>query len=202
MLLSFLIVFFKLLKINKLPLEEFIDVVSKHVECEKSIASEIASLTDCNLQQALHLGMNIVDGDNFQLFCSMMRCAYRLAYFANKIDKTDFDTADTTIRELTTLGREKQKNFLTYSLNLIRKCVLLSCNAEQLVKMPDQEDKWVHDFAPFVNATNGHYMVEAFNNALNDIAKNGNPMIVFTDLLFLIGQIIRVGDPRLNRKNA
>ncbi|MBO4739789.1 MAG: hypothetical protein J5606_09575 [Bacteroidales bacterium] len=189
----------QLFKINRLPSEDFIKIVAQHIDCDESIAEEIASLTDFNLQQALQLGVNIVNVDYFQKVCTMMRCAYRLVYLkTGKID-IDFATTDKLIKELVALGREKQKDFLSYSLNLIRKCILLSCNAEDLVKCPQQESEWLYSFAPFVNATNGQYMVEVFTAAMNDIANNGNPTIVFTDMFFQIGQVIRMGDPRLNK---
>ena len=189
----------QLFKINRLPSEDFIKIVARHIDCVENIAEEIASLTDFNLQQALQMGVNIVNVDYFQKVCTMMRCAYRLVYHkTGKID-IDFDVTDKLIKELVAWGREKQKDFLHYSLNLIRKCILLSCNAEELVKSPQQESEWLHSFAPFVNATNGQYMVEVFTNAMNDIASNGNATIVFTDMFFQIGQIIRMGDPRLNK---
>ena len=63
----------QLFKINRLPSEDFIKIVAQHIDCDESIAEEIASLTDFNLQQALQLGVNIVNVDYFQKVCTMMR---------------------------------------------------------------------------------------------------------------------------------
>ena len=58
----------QILKINKLPVEEFVSTVSELIGCDSEKARVIGYITDFNLQQALEMGVNVVDADNYEYF--------------------------------------------------------------------------------------------------------------------------------------
>lgn len=190
----------QLLKINRFSLDEFADVVANRVGCDKNTAIDISYITNFNLQQAISQGVNVIDEDSYQNFVEMMRSAYRMSYFSRQPQKVEFDKSEQLINALVALGREKQIAFLTYSLNLVRKCLLLNIELGDMVKSPDEEANFLKGFYPFINLNNGHYVVEALNKAISDVRTHVDGRIIFVDLLLLLGQYIRLGDNRLQKK--
>jgi DNA polymerase-3 subunit delta' len=191
----------QLVKINKFNTEEFVNIVSDKLGYSLDEALEIASITDNNIADAFRMdNREMLEKANYDRFVSMMRSAYRIYYLSNQPGKVDFPETAALIKGLGELGREKQKSFLRYALTLIRKCILLHCGAQSLVKSSSEEEAWLKKFSPFINHYNGYKMVAAINEAIRHIEQNVHPGILFTDLVLLLGQLIHDGDNRLRKE--
>jgi len=190
----------QLVKINKFNTEDFVQIISSKLEYSRDEALEIASVTDNNLIDAFNADKReVLEKENFTRFVSMMRSAYRICYFTNSPDKVVFPETVALIKNLESLGREKQKSFLRYALTLVRKCVLANGGALSLVKSSSEEAAWLANFTPFINHRNGGQVVEAINEAIQNIEQNVHTGILFTDLILLLGQLIQLGDERLKQ---
>ncbi len=88
-------------------------------------------------------------------------------------------------------GRERQKDFLDYSLSLIRKNFLLSLNQPEKVYLTEKESEFSGRFHPFINMANAHQIADEINKAYNDIERNAFGRIVFLDLVLKIIKLIR-----------
>jgi DNA polymerase-3 subunit delta' len=191
----------QLVKINKFNTKDFISVISQKLDCSEDEALEIASITDNNLIDALHVDQReVVEKENFNRFVVMMRSAYRIFYLTPLPEKVCFPETTALIKNLGELGREKQKSFLRYSLTLVRKCILTHCGASSLVKSSSEEAAWLSNFSPFINHDNGDKIVAVINEAIRNIEQNVHAGILFTDLILQLGQLIRYGDKRLHKQ--
>jgi len=190
----------QLVKINKFNTEDFVNLLSQKLGYSQDDALELASVTDNNLIHAFHADkQEVVEKENYNRFVSMMRSAYRICYFTNNAEKVVFPETAALIKDLESLGRERQKSFLRYALTLVRKCVLTNGGASSLVKSSSEEAAWLANFTPFINYRNGEKIVEAINEAILNIEQNAHAGILFTDLILLFGQLIQYGDERLRK---
>ncbi|MBK0369657.1 DNA polymerase III subunit [Flavobacterium agrisoli] len=89
------------------------------------------------------------------------------------------------------LGRESQKKFLQYCIELFRQALLLNYQTPALVyvapKMPDFK---LEKFAPFVNGNNIQAIFDSLSDALYHIERNGNAKIILTDLSIKLTRLI------------
>jgi len=147
------------------------------------VAKQTAVLANGNygeaIQLLLHNDENISFLNDFQTF---MRLAL----------KFDCAKALQWIDENAARGREKQKQFLQYALEVFRDCLMFNYGDKSLVRLSGQEKVFLEKFAPFVNQKNYERLVEEFNNNYYYVERNANPKILFMDLLLKTNELINV----------
>jgi DNA polymerase-3 subunit delta' len=88
-------------------------------------------------------------------------------------------------------GRETQKNFLLYCIELFRQALLKNYKAESLIYFETTDPKFNLDkFAPFVHQNNIFEIIEALEDASYHITRNGNAKIIFADLSIGLTRLI------------
>ncbi len=88
-------------------------------------------------------------------------------------------------------GRETQKKFLQFCLEIFRQALLQNYGAESLVFFESNDAKFsISKFAPFVHNANIFEITEALENAMYHIERNGNSKIIFTDLSMQLTRFI------------
>lgn len=93
--------------------------------------------------------------------------------------------------ELAKTGRETQKNFLKYGLNLIRQAMLMHYGVNELAYMQLHVDGFqLQNFAPFVHENNLEGLIGAFEEAHYHIERNGNSKIIWTDLSIQLTRLL------------
>lgn len=93
--------------------------------------------------------------------------------------------------EMARRGRETQKNFLSYCVELFRQALLKNYQADSLIYMETRDPKFsLEKFAPFVHPNNVFDIVEALENASYHIERNGNAKIIFADLSIQLTRLI------------
>ena len=119
-------------------------------------------------------------------FITWVRAAFR----ANKNAKVVSELVAWS-EELSAIGREKQKMFLQYCIEMFRQALFLNYQAEDLVFLqPKTENFKLEKFAPFVNHQNIFEIFEELSKAIYHIERNGNPKIIFTDLSIKLTRLI------------
>jgi DNA polymerase-3 subunit delta' len=96
------------------------------------------------------------------------------------------------IDQTAALGREKQKYFLQYGLQLLRDCLLLNNGGEALVRARNEELDFLKKFSPFVHIGNYERIVEEFNKAYYHVERNANPKILFMDMSLAVNELLNV----------
>ncbi len=108
----------------------------------------------------------------FELFTKLMRLCYA----------RDIIAINQWVESVSTLGRERQKQLVDYSLRLLRENFMLHLENSQLNYMSRKEADFSSKFSPFIHEGNIHGLAEGFTLAGNHIEANGNPRIILMDL--------------------
>ncbi len=167
-----------LMKIPKLPVSVTQNALVKEFNCDINKAYNTALLADGNWIKARNLISNDED-DNmyFRLFQKWMRYCFRFS----APELIDFIAND-----IKTLGREKQKEFLSYALNVFHNALLFNNGLKNIVLLPQDELAFLNNFAPFISNSNIELISELFEESINQIERNGNASLIFLDDSFKI----------------
>jgi DNA polymerase III, gamma/tau subunits len=84
--------------------------------------------------------------------------------------------------DIATMGRERQKNFLSYCQHLIRENFIYRFQEPELNYMNMDESGFATKFSPFVNERNVYDVMEEIGKAEYHISQNVNAKMVFFDL--------------------
>ena len=135
-------------------------------------AVHIAHLSAGNFLKALEtIHLNEDSKQFFELFVNLMRLAYQ-----RKIREMK-QWSET----LAAMGREKQKNFLNYSQQMLRENFIYNFRDSSLVYMNAEERNFSSRFAPFVNEKNVIGIMNELSEAQRHIEQNVNAKMVFFD---------------------
>jgi len=143
-------------------------------------ARPIAYLAEGNLNTALQL-LKEETNNNFEMFSDWFRMC-----FANRGSQL-IDFVETAAK----MGRENQKNFLRYGMNLLRECLLVLSDAQQLVNLPPAEKDFVEKFSSSINPAKAEALYNELEKAHYHIERNANPKILFLDVSLLFVKILK-----------
>lgn len=154
---------------------------------EPKLATKIAHQAQGNYNKALHLLKD--DNDEFpfeQWFVVWVRAAFKAkgnaAVIADLIHWSE---------QIAALGRETQKKFLQYCIDIFRQALLHNYETSSLVYFePAVENFTIAKFAPFVNGNNIHEIFQELSDAIYHIERNGNAKIILTDLSIKLTRLI------------
>lgn len=119
---------------------------------------------------------------NFDRFADMMRFCW----------SKNYSGINTWVEEMAELGREKLKNFFTYSLRLIRENFILNLQQQELNYMTRKEADFSSRFHPFINGSNVIGISEEMNAAIADIERNGYAKLILFDMSLRLMKLIRL----------
>ena len=151
--------------------------IAAYLETEKGISANdsiiIAHLAEGDLGKAFHLISEQTEANfNFENFVNWMRLCYQ-RNIAKSIDWVDLIAAS---------GRENQKSFLMFCLNMFRQCIIGHYAGSELVVLTDEQNAFLSKFSPFINSKNIVGLTTAFNEGHYHIERNANAKILFLDL--------------------
>ena len=95
------------------------------------------------------------------------------------------------VNEIASIGRERQKTFLAHAIRMIRENFIRNFGRNELNYMTEREKNFSVRFSPFIHEGNIFPLTNELERAYNDISRNGNAKIVFTDLCIKVMQNIR-----------
>ena len=104
--------------------------------------------------------------------------------------KFDCDKAFEIVDELAALGREKQKLFLQYGLEVFRDCLMYNFGEKNLIRLAGAEKQFLEKFAPYITNRNYQKLTEIFNDNYYYVERNANPKILFMDLIMKTNELI------------
>lgn len=173
-----------LVKVPKIPACEVQDALVQRFACSPQDAYDAAALADGNWLMAQHYVQNKEDEKLYaSIFQKWMRYCFKGAVP---------ELIDLVANDIKPLGREKQKEFLEYGLNIFHNSLLFNNNMQDDVLLPTDEKNFTKNFAPFVNMKNIEQICNLFEESINQIERNGNASIIFTDNSFKITKLLRI----------
>lgn len=172
----------QMLKIPKIAKEDLVRAIMARHDLPEDKAQQVAHLANGSYTHALEV-METSEANrlNLEKFIRLMRLCY-----SRKL--TDiFGWVD----EMSTMGREKQKQFLEFALRLIRENLILNTKQSELVFLTNEEMNFSEKFHPFINGRNAIPITREFNQAAEDIERNGYNKIVLLDMCLKLVKLIK-----------
>lgn len=120
---------------------------------------------------------------SLERFKSLMRFAW----------KRDILSVINWSEEIASTGREAQKNFIAFSLRILRENLMLSLDQKKnsIVFLAGEEAIFSDNFHPFITQGNIYPLNDEFNLVHSHIEANGNAKIIFLDLALKVTRLIR-----------
>ncbi len=173
----------KLLKLLEEPPSKTVFILCCEAEYAllKTISSRCQKIK-LNSLQNLDVNKHSQHLDN--QFVSWLRAAFRA-----KKDKKAINELLSFSESISKETREEQKTFLLYCSEIFRDSLLYR------IKSKDNSRKYVNElnlkkFAPFINELNINGFYQVLQKAYEDIIRNGNPKIIFTDISIKLTKLL------------
>ncbi len=173
----------QLIKIPKIDDENLFNAIKNEFNLDDNRISDIVRLSNGDYSKAIDI-INSIEENliNFKYFTILTRLCYKaevleIVKLVNEISKT---------------GREKQKNFLSYSLRLMRENFILNKNKPEITYLTNDENEFSKNFKNFINERNIMQITKEFNQAFLHIERNGNSKIIFLDLSLKLIKLLKL----------
>ncbi|MDO5104639.1 DNA polymerase III subunit delta' [Capnocytophaga sp.] len=150
-------------------------------------AVKLAVRAQGSFNKALRFSQEKDEENSFEKwFISWVRTAYRA-----KGNKASIHGLLQWSEEIAAAGRETQKQFLLYCIEVFRQAMLLNYNSGSLVYSEFQDPSFrLEKFAPFVHGNNIEAIHQQLEDALFHIERNGNAKIILTDLSIKLTRLL------------
>ncbi|MBX9850165.1 MAG: DNA polymerase III subunit delta [Cytophagaceae bacterium] len=155
-------------------------LVSKF-QMEEKKASQLAYMADGNFNEALRLDQE-AEEDHHVFFRDWMRICYKKNNWPELIEWSE---------NFQKLGREMQKSLLQYGLNMLRETLVYSYAGDKLVRLQNEDLKFVQGFSKVLNEPKVEAIAEQLNQAHYHIERNANPKITFLDVSLYISGVLK-----------
>jgi DNA polymerase-3 subunit delta' len=172
------------------PLLSEADIVENLIskfQIKDTLALQAARRSRGDFNKALQLLEETGEDEIFEKwFISWVRTAFKAKGNKSSINNL-LDWSD----ELAGQGRETQKKFLFYCIEIFRQALLKNYNADTLLFFEANDKTFsLQKFAPFVHQNNVFEINSALEDASYHIERNGNAKIIFTDLSIKLTRLI------------
>ena len=173
----------RLQQIKVPPLENtFVSTyLQSYFNVEENDANMISKSAGGNLHKAIYKHLN---NEKSQEFLAQFVQWMRLCYSRNISDTIDW------VNNFSKKGRETNKEFLRYTLELFRQCI----TNHYMVSMDGlstEEEQFLIKFKPFINHRNIIGLNEVINEAHYHVERNGNIKILMLDVSLQLYKLIR-----------
>ncbi|MBI4930579.1 MAG: hypothetical protein HY841_07445 [Bacteroidetes bacterium] len=173
----------QLIKVNRIADEEIKLVLIERHNLTAADASRIVYLADGNFNSALKL-ISEKQEDNFYLhqFKEWMRMCFTV----------NITGIVSWVEEIANakVGREKQKEFLSYGLNILRECLAGMYGDKKLLRVDGEELDFVQKLSTRLDGNTCKQLSDELNEAILHIERNGSGKIIFTDLSLKCAKIV------------
>ena len=106
-------------------------------------------------------------------------------------DTVQYDSVQEELGEIVAQGRESQKDFISFSLRMLRNILMAGTSHPEMVRITTNEANVIEKFKGKINLKHVTLLTEEFNKAQLHISRNGNSNLIFTDLFFRMASALR-----------
>ena len=177
----------QVLQFAALPEKIISEALISRENIDPRTASKLAHQAQGNYNKAIQLLQETGEDVVFEKwFVDWVRAAFRA-----KGNAAAIQDLISWSEQIAGLGRETQKKFLGYCIDLFRQALLLNYQTTSLVYMEPKIEKFkLENFAPFVNGNNINEIFKELSDAIYHIERNGNAKIILTDLSIKLTRLI------------
>lgn len=184
----------QLVKIPPLSTEVIQSQLIKMYHADEENAQEIATISEGNFIDAIRLFQDNRDFiealQKFQFFMDSV-----VANARQDLPNIRFLELQELLNGIIAQEREGQKRFLYFMIRMFRNALLINTKNELLLKTTAEEKKISERYAPFIRLRNISPIIDACNQAVLHIERNGNSSLIFTDLYFQIAKLLMINKP-------
>ena len=171
----------QMIRIPKFNASSIETYLTEELGVAKEKAAGIANVANGNIVKAIELCRSESSSlENLERFKDLMRYAW----------KRDILSIISWAETIAATGRELQKEFISYSLRILRENIMLTL-AQEKVFLTGEETDFAKKFHPFITEKNIYILTDEFNLAYAHIEANGNAKVIFLDLALKITKVIR-----------
>ena len=175
----------QLVKVLPVDLHSLKEKLISDYQLPEESAARIAALSEGSWLEAREIAEEAGSNDwFFEQFKIWMRVSW----------KADIEGIYNWVENISSksYGREKQKGFLKYAMNIVRESVVINYGDEKISSLQDKEKQFVNNFAPFVHGRNVLSIFEIMDEAHYHIERNANPKILFMDLSMQFANLLHI----------
>ena len=177
----------QLLHFNRLSETVIAEALVSRENTESREALKIAHQAQGNYNKALQL----LQPDSESVFFEKWFVDWVRAAFRAKGNAAAIQDLIQWSEQIAGLGRETQKKFLHFCIDMFRQALLLNYQTASLVYIEPKVEKFkLENFAPFVNGNNINDIFKELSDAMYHIERNGNAKIILTDLSIKLTRLI------------
>lgn len=162
----------QLVKIDKLSSDEIKQYLEQHKNIPAERSEEIAFIADGNMHEAIKF-THESSNQYFDLLINWLRFI---------VTDSGLNIIKYTEDDFPKLGRENQKNFIIYSINMLRQIILVQQQLQNLVLLHGEELNFVNRFSEIFSLEQIESAIELLEKTHYKIERNANPKILFLDL--------------------
>ncbi|HXA02900.1 MAG TPA: hypothetical protein VNW99_12975 [Cytophagaceae bacterium] len=171
----------QLITIRSFTDEEIKKNLTAKYSLDEKRAGQLAYLAEGNMNEAIRLKDEIQE-DNHQLFRDWMRSCYKKNNIPEMVGWSE---------SFQKIGREAQKHLLQYGLNTIRETFLFKHTGTEILRMQEDELKFVEGFSKVLDDLKIEQISRQLNEAYYHIERNANAKILFLDLSLNISSLMK-----------
>ena len=158
--------------INGIEEGKIAEVLQTQYGIQPNDAINIAHRCEGNFLKALEtIHLNEENEFFFESFIALMRLSYQLKVRDMKLWSEN----------ISSIGRERQKNFLTYCLRMVRENFMYNFHESSITYLSPEEQNFSTRFSPFINERNVIGIMTELEEAQRHIEQNVNARMVFFD---------------------
>lgn len=172
-----------MVKIPSIASDALQETLVKKLNCSENEAHDATMIAEGDWIAACRY---VDDKDDEKFFFQTFQQWMRLCFVNAMGQLIDF------AGNIKTIGRERQKELLSYGLKVVRNAMLVNNHLEGIVMLPNDEKAFVTKFAPFVNSANIIQINELLEESINQIERNGNAQLIFLDDSFKLVKLLRM----------
>lgn len=185
----------QLIKVPRMDDQALALEISEKYNLSAEQAGDIAWKAEGNLRLAMSMAEKISTEDEYdeekEKFL-LLRDWMRKVYIYSVKQKDYNQLLEVISRLLLDGSREKQKEFLSYSLGIFRNCMQYNAGNQQLVRFSGEEMEFISKFSTFIHARNIAFIEEEVNRAIFHIERNAGANLVLTDLSHILARLLKI----------
>ena len=175
----------QIINLNKIPN----DLIKKAL-IDKGFSNELANKASLESNGSYNKAFSFAKGkESDSVFEKWFQSWVRSAFKVKKNKEAVLELVDWS-KTVSKSGRETQKKFIGYSLEVFRQALLLNYGISELTFYSPSTDFNFDSFSKFIGGANVEEISLELENAYIQIQSNGNPNMIFTDLSLKLTRLI------------
>ena len=173
------------IRLNKIP-----NAVIRKALVDKGFSSELSNKATIKSSGSYNKALSFVKGkENDTTFEGWFQSWVRSAFKVKKNKEAVLELIEWS-NILSKSGRETQKNFISYSLEVFRQALLNNYGLNEITYYAPTTDFNFDSFSSFISGANIEEISRELEKAHIHVQSNGNPKMIFTDLSLKLTRLI------------